>query len=139
MGRPLKKSLFGADSSNDIKVQFHNGTSSVPGYIVKQKSARRFSVKAFGGATAFTCRLVDKASGDLAAGEMSMTVKSDNTNIDQVIKISGRTVTILQGGNYLKRPWNFSTSTTDSFVQIEEAGSNVSVQTGSTNLEGDAG
>ena len=135
MGRPINKKFFGADAGqNDIKVQFHNGTSSVPGYIVKQKGSKRFVVKAFGNATTYVCKLVDKASASLLEGEMTITVKFDNTTVDQVTKINGRTVTA--GG--VRRPWNFSTSTTDSAVQVEEAGSNVNVQTGSTNLEGDA-
>ena len=37
MGRPLsKQQLFGADANNNLKVQFHNGTQSVKGYIVEQ-------------------------------------------------------------------------------------------------------
>ena len=38
MGRPLNKRFFGAPTAagNEIKVQFHNGTESVNGYIVKQ-------------------------------------------------------------------------------------------------------
>jgi len=133
MGRPINKRYFSADANNNIKVQFHNGTSSVPGYIVKQKGSKKFVVKAFGGSTEFTCSLVDKASGSLAAGEMTISVKLDNTTVDQVTKINGHTLTV--GG--VRYPWNFSTSTSDGAVQIEEAGSNVSVQTGSTDLEGD--
>ncbi len=45
MGRPLSKRLFGANSSNNIKVQFHNGTASVRGYIVKQTGSKRFICK----------------------------------------------------------------------------------------------
>lgn len=134
MGRPINKRYFGADSGNDIKVQFHNGTTSVPGYIVKQKGSKRFVVRAFGSNTEYLRTLVDKDSANIAAGEMTITVKFDNTTVDQVTKINGRVVTA--GG--VRRPWNFSTSTSDGAVQVEEAGSNVSVQTGSTNLEGDA-
>ena len=46
MGRPLsKQQLFDANSNNNIKVQFHNGTASVRGYIVEQTGSKRFKCK----------------------------------------------------------------------------------------------
>lgn len=140
MGRPLKKRFFGADLNNNIKVQFHNGTTSKQGYIVKQKGARRFLCSDAAG-NSKVCKLVNKAAGSLAAGEMSITVKQDNNTVDQVLKISARMLTtISSGGDTIRRPWNFSTSTSDGFVQVEEAGTStttISTATGATNLEGD--
>ena len=134
MGRPLNSRLFGVDANNNIKVQFHNGSASVPGYIVKQKGSKKFVVKAYGSATEYSCVLVDKASASLAAGEMSITVKLDDTTVEQVTKISAHRVTAA-GVSY---PWNFSTSTSDGAAQIEEAGTDSSnVAVGSTDLEGD--
>lgn len=120
MGRPINKKYFSADANNNLKVQFHNGTSSVPGYIVKQKGSKKFLCGDATGVQAI-CTLVNKAAGDLAAGEMSITVKLDDTTVEQVTKISGRTVTV--GG--VKLPWNFSTSTTDGAVQAEESGTGI--------------
>jgi hypothetical protein len=131
MGRPLNKKWFGADSDSNIKVQFHNGTESVRGYIVKQKSSKRFKCIDTDGNTA-TCLLVDKAATALAAGEMTISAKFDNTTVDQVTKIAGRVATV--GG--LKKHWNFSTSTSDTYVQFEEAGTDA-YMTGATDLEGD--
>jgi hypothetical protein len=54
MGRPLNKRNFSADANDNIKVQFHNGAASVPGYIVKQKGSKKFVVKAYNSATEFT-------------------------------------------------------------------------------------
>jgi len=140
MGRPLKKKFFSANANNNIKVQFHNGTSSVAGYIVHQVGARRFQCS--DGTNRRVCKLVNKASAAIAAGEMTITVKQDDGTIDQVLKISGRMLTTLNaGGNTIRRPWNFSTSTSDSYVQVEEAGTStsaVTTATGATNLEGDA-
>jgi hypothetical protein len=66
---------------------------------------------------------------------MSITVKLDDTTVEQVTKISAHRITAA-GVSY---PWNYSTSTSDGAVQIEEAGSNIAnVAAGSTNLEGDA-
>jgi len=140
MGRPLKQKFFSANANNNIKVQFHNGTSSVAGYIVSQKGARRF--RCSDGTNQRVCKLVNKASAAIAAGEMTITVKQDDNTVDQVLKISGRILTTLDsGGNTIRRRWNFSTSTSDGYVQIEEAGTStsaVTTATGATNLEGDA-
>ena len=131
MGRPINKRFFGANADDNLKVQFHNGTASTPGYIVKQKGAARFLCSDSAGDTA-VCRLVAKAAGDLTAGEMSITVKLDNGTVGQITKIAGRKITV-GGDSY---PWNFSTSTSDSAVQVEEAGTDTDL-TGNTDLEGD--
>ena len=132
MGRPLNKRFFGADANNNIKVQFHNGVASVPGYLVKQKGSKKFMCKDAAGNTALCALVENTAAGDLAAGQMSITVKLDDGTVTQVSKISARRVTVL-GVSY---PWNFSTSTVDGAAQVEEAGSDSSL-TGATDLEGD--
>jgi hypothetical protein len=134
MGRPLKKSLFGSTAANNLKVQFNNGTASKPGIIIKQKGAKRFLCQDKAGVQA-VCTLVDKAAGALLPGEMSLTVKTDAGTIKQVTKISAHKLTTADG-SFL---WNFSTSTTDGAVQVEEAGTTVAdvPLTGATNLEGD--
>jgi hypothetical protein len=120
MGRPINKRNFGINANNNLKVQFFNGTASVPGYIVSQRGAKKFLCSDATGARAI-CFLVDKAAGALTAGEMSITVKFDDGAVEQVTKISGGTLTA--GG--VKRPWNFSVSTGDGAVQVEEAGSGI--------------
>ena len=42
MGRPLNKKFFGTPTAggSEIKVQFHNGTASVNGWIIKQLDQR---------------------------------------------------------------------------------------------------
>lgn len=135
MGRPLKKSMFGADAKLNLKVQFFNGTASKPGYIVSQVGSRRFKCKDAAGNTAI-CKLVNKNAPLLLAGEMSFTVKLDNTTTAHVQKISSRVLTIYNGSGLTRYPWNFSTSATDGAVQIEEAGTTTTL-TGATNLEGD--
>lgn len=133
MGRPLNKRLFGTPKSttNTIKVQFFNGTASVPGYIVKQKGAKWFQCKDADGNVA-VCKVVDKASADLALHEMTITVKYDNLDVDQVTKIAGRNVTVKGHQQH----WTFDPSTTDGYVQMEEAGDDTSLTNG-VDLEGD--
>ena len=130
MGRPLNKRYFGEPTAagNEIKVQFHNGTSSVPGWIVKQTGSKRFVCS--DGSNEETCYLVDKAAGAIAAGEMSLTV-DDNGAPKQVVKIAGRKVTLDDGTT---QAWDFTgTGTT---VEIEEAGDD-SALTNADNFEGD--
>lgn len=133
MGRPLNKRYFGEPTAggNEIKVQFHNGTASAPGWIVKQKGSKTFLCT--DGTNEAICTLVDKASASLAAGEMTITVSDDAGNAKQVTKIAGRKVTLDTGESIA---WDFSNSTTDGAVEIEEAGDDDSL-TNADDLEGD--
>ena len=128
MGRPLNKRYFGTptDGGNEIKVQFYDGSSSVNGWIVKQLGSKKFRVT--DGTTTKDCVLVDKASSALdgshplvtTLGEMTITVSDDSGTPKQVTKISGRKVTLDTGESIA---WNFSDSTSDGAVEMEEAGS----------------
>ena len=138
MGRPLsKQQLFNANAKNNIKVQFHNGTESVPGYIVEQTGSKRFKCKDENGVTRI-CYLKDKASADLLAGEMSISFKYDDGTVQQATKISRHRITVNYGGIARSFPWNFSTSTSDGYWQVEEAGTNAAMAS-STDLETDDG
>lgn len=131
MGRPLNSKLFGANAGNNLKVQFNNGEESIPGYIVRQYGSERFKCRDADGNTAI-CRMVAKASGDLAEGEMSITVKNDAGEAHQLTKIFEKVVTV--AGQ--RTPWTFDPSTTDARVQFEEAGSDNQL-TGADDFEGD--
>ena len=120
MGRPINKRFFGANADNNIRVRFHNGTSSVNGAVVSQRGSKKFKCVDDSGNTAI-CSLVSKADGALAAGEMTIKVKNDAGIVMYVTKISSHNVTASDGNRY---PWNFSTSTSDGAVQTEEAGTN---------------
>ena len=118
MGRPLNKKFFGAPTAggSEIKVQFHNGTKSVNGYIVKQLGSKKF--RCTDGVATTDCLLVDKAAGAIAAGEMSIVVKDAAEAIKQVTKISGRKVTLDSGESIA---WAYGAATAI-VVEIEEAG-----------------
>lgn len=134
MGRPLKKTNFGANANNNLKVQFNNGTMSVPGYILKQYSSRKFKCKDYDGNIAI-CKIVDKHANDLLAGEMSITLKSDTGITHQAVRIHQNLATVVYSGtNYVtggthnsdvvygQVKWSYSPSTTDTYWQVEEAG-----------------
>jgi hypothetical protein len=137
MGRPLNKKFFGINKmGTTFKVQFFNGTASVPGFIVKQIGSKRFKCEDTSGKTAIF-KLVNKAATALLAGEMSITAKLDDGTVVHVLKISSRLFTAGDGRRY---PWSFSASTTDNAAQVEEAGTSpieMTPSTGATNLEGD--
>jgi len=122
MGRPLNKRLFGANADNNLRVRFNNGSSSVNGAIVKQKGSKKFVCVDSSGNEA-TCTLVSVVDANLAVGEMSITVTNDAGSDLFLTKISARKVTASDGNTY---PWNFSSSNSDSAVQVEEAGTNAS-------------
>lgn len=137
MGRPLNKRYFGTPTAGgeEIKVQFHNGTASVNGWIVKQTGSKRFVCT--DGTTEATCYLVDKASSALAAGEMTITVKDDAGTVKQAVKITGRKVTLDTGESIA---WNFSDATDDGAVEMEEAGDDATIDdtgTDEDDFEGD--
>jgi hypothetical protein len=134
MGRPLNKKFFGANSKLNIKVHFNNGTAKVAGYIVKQTGSKKFRCKDVNGNTA-VCRLVDKAQASLAVGEMCIAVKLDGGSTGHITKISAHKITV----NGVSLPWNFSASTTDGAVQVEEAGTSttvISTASGATSFVG---
>ena len=133
MGRPLNKRHFGEPtaSGEEIKVNFHDGSSVVEGTIIRQKGSKKFVVAPLGADdTESTCSLVwDDVPANLAAGEMSISFKMDDGETYLASKISGRKATLsaptATGSNAydgLTVPWNFATSTSDGAAQVEEAG-----------------
>ena len=140
MGRPLNKRFFGTptEAGSEIKVQFHNGTGSVNGWIIKQLGSKKF--RCTDGTVIKDCFLVDKQAADgntpapVTAGEMTITVKDDAEALKQVIKIAGRKVTIDTGESIA---WNFSNAADDGAVEMEEAGTNAA-QAGADDFEVDA-
>ena len=136
MGRPLNKRLFttaagGATAgANEIKVNFHNGTSVVEGTIVRQKGSKKFIVAETGATdTEVTCTLVTgKLPAALTSGEMSISVQGNDNETYNVSKITGRKVTVVApsatGSNALdgqSLAWDFAAASSGK-VKIEEAG-----------------
>lgn len=104
MGRPLNKRFLGAPTAagNEIKVQFHDGSNSLPGFVVKQLGSKRFRCSNAGGTSVADCILVDKASGTLAAGEMTITATGDvapQTFAITVVNDGGGNVFVVDGVN----------------------------------------
>lgn len=129
MGRPLAKDVngvnvlgspnIGAAGEKDagILVTFWNGSSAVPGGIVKQRGAKTYVVSEIANfvgiadihtvADKFTCTLIDGVPS--ADGEMSIQA-SDGTYIAKMTK---RVMTDFSGNRYKWEMVNFEDSTGD--------------------------
>ena len=118
MVKPINKKWFGpAGENSTLKCQFHNGTESVNGWILRQKGTKRFDCT--DGNVTKRCMLVDKAHDELLPGEMTITVKSDNGDVQQITKISSKKVTLSNGA---ATAWTFEQSDSDVLVEIEAVG-----------------
>ena len=119
MGRPINKRYLKTPTldGNEIKVNFHNGTAVVNGWIMSQRGSKTF--RCTDGTNEAICQLVDKESASLLANEMNILVKDDAGVVKRAVKISGRKVTTSTGESI---KWNFSDATDDNAVEIEEAG-----------------
>ena len=137
MGRPLNKRYFGdattgpTAGASELKVNFHNGSAVKEGFIVRQKGSKRFLCSETGTAdTTHLCTLTTgKLPAALAAGEMMISFKMDDSETYHASKISGRKATLVaptatgsNAYNGLAVGWNFAASISDGFAQVEEAG-----------------
>jgi len=89
MGRPVNKQNFGPDG---IEVQAKVGSAAAKaGYIVKQTSTHEFIVNV--GGKEYTSRMVEKAKGDLAVGEMMIAVTLADGSVVPAKSLKGHVVT----------------------------------------------
>ena len=93
MGRPLNKRNLGDTGGAGSQIQVSadtDGNGAANGFIVKQKSAKRFSVTTAAGTA--TCKMVVTAPA--AAGEMRISLADSAGGTYHASKISGRTCTV---------------------------------------------
>lgn len=115
MGRPINKRYFGATGDNTqptIPVRYHDGSSSVEGYIVAQKGTNKF--KCDGGAAAATCRLVNEIAPN-AAGEMSLVGIAAGGNPKLIKKLFNRTAVDWDNNRYT---WEVQDDSTESLLVL---------------------
>ena len=117
MGRPLNKKHFGTGAGADFKVRARLASGAEGyGFIVKQTATKTFDVNI--GGVVGRCKLVDKANGTLAAGEMTISARNTTPTVKRVVKISGRTCT-LNDGTVAK--WDFNAASAGKVEMEEEA------------------
>ena len=133
MGRPLNKRFFGllADGTNiTVNCQVGSNAESVQGYIVRQRSPKRFIVndkktgtnKLVGDTEAGNsqgnvgvCQLVDKADGALAANEMSIMGYTANGTGIRLAKLFNKIVVDFNGNRY---KWSVVDDSTTSVISL---------------------
>ena len=133
MGRPLNKKFFGLlDDGTNITVNCQVGSNaeSVQGYILRQRSPKRFLVndkktgtnKLAGDTEAGNsqgnvgvCQLVDKADGALANNEMSIMGYTANGTGVRLAKLSNKIVVDFNGNRY---KWSVVNDSTTSLISL---------------------
>ncbi len=130
MGRPLNKKFFGLlDDGTNITVNCQVGSNaeSTEGYILRQRSPKRFLVndvktgtnKLAGNTGAQgnvgVCQLVDKADGALAANEMSIMGYTSNGTGVRIAKLFNKIVVDFNGNRY---KWSVVNDSTTSLISL---------------------
>ena len=133
MGRPLNKRFFGLlDDGTNIKVNCQVGSNaeSEVGYIVRQRSPKRFIVndkkdgtnKLVGATEAGNgqgnvgvCQLVNKADGNLAANEMSIMGYNAAGQGIRLAKLFNKIVVDFNGNRY---KWSVVNDSTTSSISL---------------------
>jgi hypothetical protein len=116
MGRPVNKRNFGdpADGTN-ITVRAHVGGIDTQAYIVAQKGTNKFKVSNNAGNATAICRLVNKATDSLAAGEML--IEGMNAGGERVVirKLFNRTAIDYNSNRYT---WELQDDSTDTVLRL---------------------
>lgn len=107
MGRPLNKKHFGSDDASFKVLAKVAGKSEAYGFIVKQNGTHTFDVNV--GGTVGRCNLSTKDAGTLVNGEMVISVRDAQGNVQAVKSLKGRTAT-LEDGTTTK--WDFAAAST---------------------------
>ena len=107
---PISKLNFGPHGK--IAVTYHNGTSVVAGYILKQVATKKFIVTT-DGVTKFKCALA--ADGTPAAGELTIQVTPFGAAAEHVVSISTNHVDTAEGNRYI---WTFENPTEAGYAKI---------------------
>jgi hypothetical protein len=128
MGRPLNKKFFGLlDDGTNITVncQIGSNAESAVGYILRQRSSKRFLVNDAKDGTAVlpggagtgnvgVCQLVDKADGALDANEMSIMGEFNGQGI-RIAKLTNKIAVDYNGTRY---KWTITNDSTTSILSL---------------------
>lgn len=114
--KPVNKLNFGAGPGT-IKVSYHNGTTTVTGYIVKQLSATKWVVTT-NGVAEFTCKLAK--NGTPVAGEFTIQAfpltNGTPGSAKKVVKMLGNHVTCTDGTRYM---WSLGNPTGTGYAKLD--------------------
>lgn len=119
MGRPVNKRNFGdpADGTNLTVRAYVGGGVDEQAYVVDQRGTNKFTVSNNAGAATAVCRLVNKATASIAAGEMVIEgFEAATGGTRRVIKkLFNRTAVDFDGNRYT---WSLDDDSTDTQLQL---------------------
>jgi hypothetical protein len=117
MGRPVNKRYFGdpADGTNITVRAYIDGGIEEQAFIVNQKGTNKFTVEENTGGETAICRLVNKATASIAAGEMVL--EGFNTDGQRVVvqKLFNRTAVDWDNNRYT---WELEDDSTDTVLRL---------------------
>ena len=128
MGRPLNKKFFGllTDGTNiTVNCQVGSNAESAVGYILRQRSSKRFMVNDAKDGTAVlpggagtgnvgVCQLVNAADGALGANEMSIMGEFNGQGI-RIAKLTNKIAVDYNGTRY---KWTITNDSTTSILSL---------------------
>ena len=117
MGRPVNKRNFGdpADGTN-LTVRAHiDGGIEEQAFIVNQKGTNKFTVEENTGGETAICRLVNKATDSIVAGEMVLEGFDTNGGRKVIKKLFNRTAVDFDGNRYT---WALEDDSTDTVLRL---------------------
>lgn len=123
MGRPINKRWFGATGSgtgtglytgNNLPIRFKTGGTVYEGYIVKQKSARRFLCSTDDGTTAQAiCTIVAGTNSDPANNGEATLIGLVNGSPVSIRNLTNRVATDFSSVRY---SWTLSDDSTETLI-----------------------
>jgi hypothetical protein len=125
MGRPINKRWFGATGTgtgtglltgNNLPIRFRTGDNTIEGFIVKQKSARRFLCSNDAGSTTAICTLVQGTNSDPTNnGEATLVGLVNGSQPVTLQKLTNRIAVDFDSKRYA---WTLSDDSTETLIVL---------------------
>ena len=117
MGRPVNKRNFGdpADGTNLTVRAYIGAAVDEQAYIVDQRGTNKFTVSNNAGNATAVCRLVNKATDSVAAGEMVIEGFDTNGGRKVIQKLFNRTAVDFDNKRYT---WALEDDSTDTVLRL---------------------
>jgi hypothetical protein len=117
MGRPVNKRNFGdpADGTNLTVRAYIDGGIEEQAFIVDQRGTNKFTVEENTGGETAVCRLVNKATDSLTAGEMVIEGFDTNGGRKVIQKLFNRTAVDFDNNRYT---WALEDDSTDTVLRL---------------------
>jgi len=117
MGRPVNKRNFGdpADATNITVRAYVDGGIDEQAYIVDQRGTNKFTVSNNAGDATAVCRLVNKATDSVAAGEMVIEGFDTGGTRRVIKKLFNRTAVDFDTNRYT---WELEDDSTDTVLRL---------------------